>query len=91
MAPEFYKDLVVHDSWLKLMYDFVMDPKMSLRSRIKRKVADASEFHFYGVGVYASSHVYVFFQSVSCCRTVPMMASDLLATIAHAVVVRLLS
>ncbi|KAH7726525.1 Fatty acid desaturase family protein [Aphelenchoides avenae] len=63
VAPEFYKDLVVHDSWLKLMYDFVMDPKMSLRSRIKRKVADASEFHFYGVGVYASSHVYVFFQS----------------------------
>jgi sphingolipid delta-4 desaturase len=65
VAPEFYEGLVVHTSWIRLMYDFVFDPKMSLRSRVKRKVADAREYHFYGVGVYASSHIYVMCQSIA--------------------------
>uniref|UniRef100_A0A914E2Y7 Fatty acid desaturase domain-containing protein n=1 Tax=Acrobeloides nanus TaxID=290746 RepID=A0A914E2Y7_9BILA len=63
IAPEFYEDLMIHHSWVKLMYSFVFDPKMSLRSRVKRKVADPSEFHFYGVG--ASSHVYNFVETLS--------------------------
>uniref|UniRef100_A0A7E4V378 sphingolipid 4-desaturase n=1 Tax=Panagrellus redivivus TaxID=6233 RepID=A0A7E4V378_PANRE len=58
IAPEFYEDLMVHDSWVKLIYDFIFDPEMSLCSRIKRKVADHNEIHFYGVGTYASSHIY---------------------------------
>uniref|UniRef100_A0A914Q3S6 sphingolipid 4-desaturase n=1 Tax=Panagrolaimus davidi TaxID=227884 RepID=A0A914Q3S6_9BILA len=63
IAPEYYKDLTVHASWVKLIYDFIFDPKMSLCSRVKRKVAPNAEFHFYGVGAYSTSHVYKFCQS----------------------------
>ncbi|KAI6221284.1 39S ribosomal protein L1, mitochondrial [Aphelenchoides fujianensis] len=58
LAPEFYDHLTIHTSWFAVFYDFIFDPEMSLRSRIKRKMAPPSEFHFYGVGVYATSYVY---------------------------------
>jgi hypothetical protein len=64
IAPEFYEHLTVHTSWLRIFYDFIFDPEMSLRSRIKRKMAPPSEYHFYGVGVYATSHIYNFCQTV---------------------------
>lgn len=35
MAPEFY-DLPHHKSWLGCIYDFIMDPKVSPLSRVKR-------------------------------------------------------
>lgn len=63
IAPEFYEDLMVHHSWVKVMYDFVFDPGMSLCSRVKRKVASESENHFYGHGAYGSTNVFQFFQS----------------------------
>ena len=34
MAPEFYDDLEKHDSWTKLLYNFVFDPSISLDSRV---------------------------------------------------------
>ncbi|KAI1718017.1 fatty acid desaturase domain-containing protein [Ditylenchus destructor] len=64
IAPEYYGNCVIHDSWIYLIYDFIKNPDVSLRSRVKRKVASKSEYHFYGVGVYASSYVYDFFQSI---------------------------
>uniref|UniRef100_A0AC35U3X3 Sphingolipid 4-desaturase n=1 Tax=Rhabditophanes sp. KR3021 TaxID=114890 RepID=A0AC35U3X3_9BILA len=64
IAPEFYENLTSHDSWLKVIYDFVFDPNMSLKSRIKRKVANPDEFHFYGVGSHGSSEVYIFFEKI---------------------------
>ncbi|KAI6176131.1 Infertile crescent [Aphelenchoides bicaudatus] len=64
IAPEYYDHLTVHTSWLRIFYDFIFDPEMSLHSRIKRKMAPPSEFHFYGVGVYATSHIHTFCQTV---------------------------
>uniref|UniRef100_A0A1I7YV63 sphingolipid 4-desaturase n=1 Tax=Steinernema glaseri TaxID=37863 RepID=A0A1I7YV63_9BILA len=69
IAPEYYKDLMAHDSWVKMMFRFVVDPAMSLRSRVKRKVADESEFHFYGTGSYGSCHVYKNMQTILYCLT----------------------
>uniref|UniRef100_A0AC34QH75 Sphingolipid 4-desaturase n=1 Tax=Panagrolaimus sp. JU765 TaxID=591449 RepID=A0AC34QH75_9BILA len=63
IAPEYYEDLMIHHSWIKLMYNFVFDPSMSLCSRIKRKVAPEYDFHFYGHGAYASTNIYKFLQS----------------------------
>ena len=36
MAPEFYDHLPCHNSWVKVLYDFVMDPDISPYARIKR-------------------------------------------------------
>nr|AID66658.1 desaturase [Agrotis segetum] len=37
IAPEFYDNLPHHDSWTKVLYDFVMDPEIGPYARIKRK------------------------------------------------------
>lgn len=47
------------------MYDFVTDPKISLHSRIKRKLARPSDIHFYGFGPNSTCFVYIFFEQVS--------------------------
>ncbi|KAI6181313.1 Infertile crescent [Aphelenchoides besseyi] len=73
LAPEYYDHLTVHTSWITIFYDFIFDPDMSLRSRIKRKMAPPSEFHFYGVGVYATSHIY---------KTVQKIAHNVLGSVA---------
>uniref|UniRef100_A0A0K0EV46 sphingolipid 4-desaturase n=1 Tax=Strongyloides venezuelensis TaxID=75913 RepID=A0A0K0EV46_STRVS len=58
LAPEYYENLTYHDSWLRVIYDFIFNPNMSLKSRIKRKVASDDEFHFYEPGKYGSSRIY---------------------------------
>lgn len=50
-----------------MMYDFVVNPNVSLRSRVKRKFADSNEFQFYGNGAYATSYVYDFATIVNFC------------------------
>jgi len=37
IAPEFYDKLAYHTSYLKVFYDYIMDPRISPASRIKRK------------------------------------------------------
>ncbi|PZC75581.1 hypothetical protein B5X24_HaOG205940 [Helicoverpa armigera] len=37
IAPEFYDNLPHHDSWSKVLYDFVMDPDIGPYARMKRK------------------------------------------------------
>lgn len=37
IAPEFYDDLPQHNSWVSVLYDFVMDPDIGPYARIKRK------------------------------------------------------
>lgn len=37
IAAEFYKDLPQHNSWTKVLYDFIMDPEVGPYARIKRK------------------------------------------------------
>jgi len=36
MAPEWYDDLPSHSSWVRVIYDFVMDPEIGPYSRVKR-------------------------------------------------------
>ncbi|KAI4877083.1 hypothetical protein NFI96_023167 [Prochilodus magdalenae] len=38
MAPEFYDDLPCYTSWVKVLYDFIMDDELSPYSRVKRKL-----------------------------------------------------
>ncbi|KAL7640887.1 UNVERIFIED_CONTAM: hypothetical protein RMT77_008024 [Armadillidium vulgare] len=38
MAPEFYDNLPSHSSYMKVLYDFVMDPAIGPYARIKRKL-----------------------------------------------------
>lgn len=37
IAPEFYDDLPQHNSWISVLYDFIMDPDIGPYARIKRK------------------------------------------------------
>lgn len=37
IAAEFYDDLPQHNSWVSVLYDFVMDPEIGPYARIKRK------------------------------------------------------
>ncbi|VDM47173.1 unnamed protein product [Toxocara canis] len=62
IAPEYYSDMLVHHSWVQMMYKFVTDPKISLHSRIKRKLAKPSDIHFYGVGPNSTCFVHRFFE-----------------------------
>lgn len=43
IAPEFYDNLPQYHSWTKVMYDYVVDPKLSPFSRIQRVTATHSE------------------------------------------------
>lgn len=63
IAFDFYENLVIHSSWISVMYNFVVNPKIRLSSRVKRKF-DSSEFQFYDKGAYATSYVYDFFSAV---------------------------
>lgn len=64
LAPEYYDNLAVHDSWVSMMYDFATNPKMSLRARMKRKYT-TEDFHFYGIGQFETSHAFRSVASVS--------------------------
>lgn len=37
IAPEYYDDLPQHNSWTKVLYDFITDPAIGPYARIKRK------------------------------------------------------
>ncbi|XP_067941368.1 sphingolipid delta(4)-desaturase DES1-like [Watersipora subatra] len=37
IAPEYYENIPYHTSWLRVLYDFIFDPDISLYCRIKRK------------------------------------------------------
>lgn len=39
MAPEYYDTLASHQSWTKLLLEFIFNPEYSLYSRVKRQVA----------------------------------------------------
>ncbi|VDK68800.1 unnamed protein product [Onchocerca ochengi] len=65
IAPEYYKDYMVHSSWIYIMYDFITNPKMSLRSRFIRKTAKPTDMHFFDLGPNSSCFIYKFFTSVS--------------------------
>lgn len=42
IAPEFYDDLPQHNSWIKVIYDFIMDPAIGPYARVKRKARGLS-------------------------------------------------
>lgn len=65
IAPEFYDGLEIHNSWIALMYNFIVDPKLSLRSRMKRSLAPETARNFYSSGPFSSSNVYTIFQSIA--------------------------
>jgi sphingolipid delta-4 desaturase len=37
MAPEYYDNLPQHDSWVKVIHDFITDPEIGPYARVKRK------------------------------------------------------
>lgn len=43
LAPEFYDNLPCHTSWVKVLYDFVMDPSIGPFSRIKRRFEEEAK------------------------------------------------
>ena len=43
MAPEFFDDMPHYHSWVKVLYDFVVDPKLTPFSRIKRNALTEDE------------------------------------------------
>jgi len=44
IAPEFYDNLPCHNSWIRVLYDFVMCPELGPYSRIKRDYSVTSEY-----------------------------------------------
>lgn len=42
IAPEYYDNLPQHHSWVKVLYDFIVDPEIGPYARIKRKTKAAS-------------------------------------------------
>lgn len=40
LAPEFYKSLHYHKSWVKVLVDFILDPKIGPQSRVGREMSD---------------------------------------------------
>ncbi|XP_060083725.1 sphingolipid delta(4)-desaturase DES1-like [Ylistrum balloti] len=40
IAPEYYDNLPCHQSWVKVIYDFITDPEIGPYSRIRRKIKD---------------------------------------------------
>lgn len=38
IASEYYKDLPCYTSWVKVLYDFIMDEELSPYSRVKRRL-----------------------------------------------------
>ncbi|CAJ0569780.1 unnamed protein product, partial [Mesorhabditis spiculigera] len=76
IAPEFYKDIKSHDSWTAVIYNFITDPKISLRNRIKRKLAPESEQHFYGVGTNETNYVYRSAEKLIKLASLPHMKSS---------------
>ena len=43
MAPEFYNNLPIHKSWVKVIYDYIVDPEVGAFSRIKRQRLDKKD------------------------------------------------
>lgn len=39
LAPEYYDNLPRHESWVRVIYDFITDPAIGPYARIKRKHA----------------------------------------------------
>lgn len=37
MAPEYYDNLPHHTSWVKVIYNYIMDPAIGPHSRVKRR------------------------------------------------------
>ena len=44
MAPEFYDNLPCHNSWIKVLYDFITSPEMGPYSRVLRDYKYTSEY-----------------------------------------------
>jgi hypothetical protein len=44
MAPEFYENLPNHNSWIKVLYDFITCHEVGPYARIKRKTKFSREF-----------------------------------------------
>jgi hypothetical protein len=40
IASEFYDPLPHHNSWIKVIFDFIFDPKIGPYARLKRKAVD---------------------------------------------------
>uniref|UniRef100_A0A914S5B0 Fatty acid desaturase domain-containing protein n=1 Tax=Parascaris equorum TaxID=6256 RepID=A0A914S5B0_PAREQ len=45
MAPEFYKDLYIHESWVWVLYQFVVNPSLGPFARLKRKPSAPQEYY----------------------------------------------
>ncbi|KHN83266.1 Sphingolipid delta(4)-desaturase/C4-hydroxylase DES2 [Toxocara canis] len=45
MAPEFYKDLCKHNSWVWVLYQFVVNPALGPYARLKRKPSIPQQFY----------------------------------------------
>lgn len=44
IAPEFYDNLPYHNSWIKVLYDFVTCPELGPYSRVHRDYKYTSEY-----------------------------------------------
>ena len=43
IAPEYYENLPHHDSWVKVLYDFITDPSIGPYARIRRRHLDSKK------------------------------------------------